>query len=259
MAGFKIPVFAKGTILTHEMLEALKNYEVDLGVLSYEGYSNGIISGCEVSMSGNLLYVNRGILIFDGNLYFLSKELKVMANSGTEWQILQFRMGNISRDKNFLIGEMQLELSSDLNEYPNKIEICRFRLQNGSTLRNQYRDFADINTEFDTVNEIYAKWAGYNNETISNRILKEFAKEAIKKRSWDSQDIMFIQQILALDGRTLNREAIIFYLSVRLKRPYKEMTNIEIYRGLKEVLALRHTADVNNTSSQRTVRRLIVD
>ena len=40
MAGFKIPIFEKGSVLTQEMLESLKGYAVDLGNLSYTGYSD---------------------------------------------------------------------------------------------------------------------------------------------------------------------------------------------------------------------------
>ena len=48
MAGLKIPIFEKGTVLTHEMLEALKEYAMDISTLNYAGYSDGILSGCEV-------------------------------------------------------------------------------------------------------------------------------------------------------------------------------------------------------------------
>ena len=75
MAGIKIPIFESGTVLTQEMLEALKNYAIDLGTLEYAGYADGIISGCEVTMSGNIVYVNRGIVMFSGNLYFIPRDL----------------------------------------------------------------------------------------------------------------------------------------------------------------------------------------
>ncbi len=259
MAGFKVPVFESGTVLTQEMLELLKNYAIDLGTLHYAGYSDGIICGCGVTMSGTILSVNRGIIMFAGNLYFLPQEMKVMVNSGDDWQVLRLIVGNMSRDQNFMIGELQLELTSDITEDSNKIEICRFRLQNGAMLRNKYRNFNDLNTEFDTVNEIYAKWSGYQNKSISNRILVEFAKEARKKNTQNPQDIMLIQQILALDGKTMNREVILYYLSVRLNRKYQEMSNEEIYKALCEVLtSCRPGADMQRAHA-REQRRIIVD
>ncbi len=259
MAGFKIPVFESGTVLTQEMLESLKNYAIDLGTLGLAGYSDGIVSGCGVTMSGNILYVNRGIIMFAGNLYFLPQEMKIMIHPGNDWQVLRLQVGSMSRDKNFLIGELRLELTSDLTETQNKIEICRFRLQNGAMLRNQYRDFNDLSTEFDTINEIYAQWSGYQKKTISNRILIEFAKEARKKNTQNPQDILFIQQILMLNGKSMSREAILYYLSVRLNKPYKDMSNEEIYRSFCEVLrTCKFGTDMQRTRT-REDRRIIVD
>lgn len=89
MAGFKIPIFEKGSVLTQEMLEALKGYAVDLGNLSYTGYSDGILSGCQVTMSGNMLYIHKGMLIYGQRLYFLSKEMNIVVNPGKQWQVLR--------------------------------------------------------------------------------------------------------------------------------------------------------------------------
>lgn len=261
MAGVKIPVFEKGSVLTHEMLEALKEYTVDINVLNYTGYSDGILSGCDVIMSGNTICVNRGIIVFNNQLYILPGEMKVMVNPGRGWQILKLCIGNMSKDKNFMVAELRLELTDDDHEYPNKIEICRFRLQDGARLRNKYRDFQDLCTEFDTVNEIYAKWSAYQKSSISHRVLKEFAKEAMTKRIHNPQDICFIQQILALDGRTLNRDVLLFYLNTRLGKNNSEMTNQDIYRGLQEVLSNIQRGEGTGAMRpmQRTERRILID
>lgn len=260
MAGFKIPIFEKGSVLTQEMLEALKGYAVDLGNLSYTGYSDGILSGCQVTMSGNMLYIHKGMLIYGQRLYFLSKEMNIVVNPGKQWQVLRIRIGNMNKAKNFLIGDMQLELASDVQENKDKIEICRFRLQDGALLRNKYRDFQDLTTEFDTINEIYAQWSGYENPTISNRVLKEFATEAMKKGVKDSADIAFVTQILSLDSKSMNREAIQFYIASRLQRTYTEMSNLDIYRGLQEVLRNVGKQGIEHRPvSAGMERRIIVD
>lgn len=260
MAGLKIPIFEKGSVLTHEMLEVLKKYTIDISTLNYTGYSDGILNGCEVTMSDNMICVNRGIVVFNNQLFLLPQDMKIMVNPGREWQILNLCIGNMSKDKNFMTVELRLELTDDSQEYPNKLEICRFRLQNGARLRNQYRDFQDMCTEFDTVNEIYAKWSSYHKNSISNRVLKEFAKEAITKKIQNQQDICFVQQILALDGKTLNRDVIIFYLNTRLGRNHSEMTNLDIYRGLQEVLKnIQRGGFGGETEMPRAERRILID
>lgn len=259
MAGFKIPVFERGTVLTQEMLETLKSYAIDLATLEYAGYEDGIISGCQVSMLGNMIYVNRGIIKYAGNIYFLPCEFKVMANTGNQWQILRMHVGSMSRDTNFMIGELNLEISSELSAASNKIEICRFRLQGGAVLRNQYRDFNDLSTEFDTINEIHAQWAGYQCKSISNRVLTEYAKEIQKKNSQNIHDVIFIQQIMMLNGKTMARNAILYYISQRLNRPQKEMSNEEIYKALQEILRTSRMAGNAPTGGMREMRRIIVD
>ena len=259
MAGFKIPVFESGTVLTQEMLETMKNYAIDLGNLEYAGYEDGIISGCEVTMSGNYICVNRGIIKYAGNIYFLPQEFRVMINAGNDWQILRLYVGSMSREQNFLIGELHLELTSEQEAAANKIEICRFRLQNGAMLRNSYRDFADLSTEFDTVNEIYAQWSGYQCKTISPRILKEFAKGLRRKALHNMHDFIFLQQIMALDGKSLTREAIQYYISERQNIPYKELTNMEIYRALNDILRSGMSREARPMTGQREMRRIIID
>lgn len=261
MAGVKIPVFEKGAVLTHEMLEALKEYTVDISGLRYQGYADGILSGCEVVMSENMIIVKRGIVVFNQQLYLLPATMAVMVNPGRDWQILKLCIGNMSKDKNFMVAELRLELTNDSQEYPNKIELCRFRLQDGARLRNKYRNFQDLCTEFDTVIEIYAKWSAYQESSISNRVLKEFAQEAMAKKIQNPQDICFIQQILALDGNTLNRDAIVFYLNTRLGKSNSEMTNQDIYTGLQEVLKMIQMGgeSVGVNTMQRRERRILVD
>ena len=259
MAEFKIPIFETGTVLTQEMLETMKMYAIDLGTLSHQGYSDGIISGCEVTMSGDYIYLSRGIIMYSGNLIFLPEEMHVAFSHGNEWQVLQIKVGDMKRDKNFMTGELELELTSELERDSKGIEVCRFRLQNGAILRNEYRDFRDLNTEFDTVNEIYAQWSGYKEQSISGRVLAEFVKEARKKNLQNQHDIAFIQQVLNLDGKTMNREAILFYISNRMNKPYKELSNMEMYKDLSEILRMGSNALGGNSMNQRMDRRIIID
>lgn len=259
MAGFKIPIFEHGTVLTQEMMEILKNYAIDLATLEYAGYEDGIISGCQVSMSGNMLYVSRGIIKYAGNIYFLPNEFKIAANAGNQWQVLRIHIGSMSRDANFMIGEMHLELSSELEAASNKIEICRFRLQGGALLRNEYRDFSDLSTEFDTINEIYAKWSGYQCNSISNRVLMEYAKVLQKRNMNNMLDSLFVQQIMMLNGETMSKNAILYYISQRLNRPFREMDNEEIYKALLQILRTNRMTDNATTDRMKEARRIIVD
>ena len=259
MAVIKIPVFESGCVLTREMLEALKQYPIDFGELNFGNYSDGIISGCRVSMENGIVSVESGMVMHRGMLLFVPDGLKATVLSGNEWHVLQFVISDLRREDNFLICDVNLEISTDVQETQGNIEICRFRLQSGARLRNEYQDYHDLNTEFDTVNEIYAKWSGYKKETISARVLEEFAKEAMRKGVTNPQDAAMVQQILALGGRSINRDCIQFYISSRLSRPYVEMSNLEIYKGMEEILRNLKFTGERAPVKGREDRRIIVD
>lgn len=55
------------------------------------------------------------------------------------------------------------------------------------------------------------------------------------------------------------RDSIQFYLSTRLAKPYKEMTNMEIYTGLGEVLRNLRSVKEHTVGRPRDDRRIIVD
>lgn len=259
MAFVKLPVFESGSVLTHEMLEELKKYAMDVGSLNYAEYADGIIRGCQVMVEGMKLMLTRGIVCYHGRLLFVPEGLHTVVSPCNEWHALCLQIGEIYKEKNFQVSEVQLNVVTDVAQMDDQIEICRFRIQEGAHLRSQYRDFNDLNTEFDTINEIYAKWSGYQASTISFHILEEFAREAIKKGVQNPQDVAFIQQILSLGGRSMNRAAIEFYIASRLGKPYKSMSGLEIYRGFNEILRNLRFSGERTPMRQRDERRIIVD
>ncbi|MBO4749965.1 MAG: hypothetical protein J5546_06565 [Lachnospiraceae bacterium] len=259
MAEIKIPVFESGCVLTREMLDLMENMTLDLSSLLLDGFSDGIVSGCGVSMQNGIISIARGIVKIKDHVLFIPGGLEVGVTAGNEWHVLQLRFGTPYREDNFLVRKVTLELSNDLSGGEDVIEVCRFRLQGGAQLRNQYRDYQDLNTEYDTVNEIYAKWSGYGKASVSNRVLEGFAKEAIRRGIQNPQDESFVQMVLNLNGRSMARDSIQFYISSRLSRPYKDLTNMEIYVGLGEVLRQLRSTKEHVPGRQRDDRRIIVD
>lgn len=258
MSGLKIPNFQKGSILTLEMLEALKELSAGWGRLEYKGYADGILSGCQVTMSDNVLYVNEGILIYREELYFIQEKIVVPYQWQEGWQALRVYIEDISDEKNFREGKIQILLSKDLEAQENTIELCRFYLQEGANLRNEYRDFNDFATNYDTVNEIYAKWSAYGESSVSIRLLKEFVKEVEKKKSTNVHDILIVQQIKNAGGKTITREAITYYLNSRLDKNNIYYTNLEVYQGLQEILK-EIQSGVREVRKETRNRRMIVE
>ena len=210
MKGYKMPIFAKGSLLSQEMLEALKDFEVGFAKNSYTGYSDGIIAGVKVHVTQGVIYIDNGIVKYQDKIFFISDNTKVPISPDNKWQAVKIVFMDAENTATFETQGMSIEVTENLEHESCKIEICRVRLQDGARLRSDYRNFEDMSTEFDTINVIDAQWAAYGKESINPLVLHEFAKEAIKYNIDNSQDITFIHQILNNNGHAINRELIQF-------------------------------------------------
>lgn len=258
MTGLKIPKFQKGSILTMEMLEALKDLSAGWGRLEYKGYADGVLSGCEVTMSENIIYVQNGMLVYREELYFIQEKIMVPYQWQEGWQALKVQIEDGSNERNFKEGKLQIILTEDMTHQDNTIELCRFYLQKGASLRNEHRDFNDLATNYDTVNEIYANWSAYGEASVSIRLLRQFVREAEKKNSNNMQDVLMIQQIKNAGGKTITRESLVYYLNIRLQNNKEQYTNLEIYEGLQKVL---NEMQSQTTEVKREIRnrRMIIE
>lgn len=258
MTGYKMPMFMKGNLLTQDMLNALKEYELQISESYFAGYSDGIITGLDIQVTKGVIYIGKGIVKYQNRLFFIPDNTTVQIQPIDAWQTVRLVFGDIEITKTFAEQDMEIEVSRNTQHEEKSIEICRVRLQDGARLRSDYRNFEDMKTEFDTVNVIEAQWAAYGKESISPVILREFAKEAEKCTLGNQQDMMFVQQILNQNGKALNRELIEFYLNNRQEKKNPQYTNIEIYQGLCNVLKQIKTGKAQTTENRRP-RRVLVD
>lgn len=259
MIGQKIPLFTSGNILTQEMLEAMKDYSIGFGELTYNGYSDGILRGCKVTTTQDLIILNRGILIKDEKVFFITEPISIPYRPTNEWLIFKVSFQGEVKTESFITRDIEVKLSSESELQENEIEICRFKLQQGARLRYEYQSFDDRATEFDTIHEIHAKWAAYEKSSITPIILNAYAKEAMKSRNLEAYDIAFCQQIFNSNGQSLNRDGIVFYLMTKLDKPYKAYNNEEIYEGLKDALKKIKGKRVERSVRETGNRRIIVD
>ncbi len=258
MPGFKMPLFSKGNLLSQEMLEAIRDYELHLAQNIYCGYSDGIISGAKISVKQGTVFVGQGIVKYEDRIFMISEDVQVRINPTGAWQTINLVFGERESTRTFEKQEMNIEVSENLQKERNKIEICRVRLQDGARLRSEYRNLEDMRTEFDTINVLEAQWAAYGKSSIHPQILMEFVKEANKGRIENSQDIVFVQQILNGNGQALNRDLVQYYLDYRLDQKVENYTNWDIYQGLCRVLK-QIRSGVEQRTEMRRPRRMIID
>lgn len=234
MFEYHYPLFEKKRILRAEMLEQLRDYPKDLIQLSFDGFGNGIVKGCEISWEKDCLTIHKGMIYYNGNLYFLRQpyELECKANDRLRYVKVQFltevvEIGKVSGSTRILLEEKEVDEACEL-------ELGRFRLQEGARLRDCYEDFEDYSTRYDTVNRIYAPYAVLGGTTLQPDIIKSFAKEMLQKQVSDPYDISFALLVLGNEGK-VGIDCIKQYLQIKMKQNIS-MKNEEVYDCFLQLL-----------------------
>lgn len=257
MKDYRVPIFKKGNLLTHEMLDAMMQYSIGFAEYSYTGYSDGVLTGCGVHGESGVIYAEKGLVYQNGNLITFEGG-SVKASPANEWQAVKLCIADMEHSQNYSERQMRICVTTKLERERNSIELCRVKLQKGAVIRSVYQSYEDFDTEYDTVNQIHAQWAAHGSESISPAILNGFAADAMKCSISDARDISFMQQILSYSGRALPRKAVQYYIAVRQGRDYRELTNEEIYKQLGAILRQIRTGKAPEAAARKD-RRIIVD
>ncbi len=124
----------------------------------------------------------------------------------------------------------------------NQMEMCRFYLREGSVLRDSYKNFADMSTEYDTINLICATVAGIGEKTLHPLVVKQFGEEIWNAKEKETFDLAFSYMIASSKGK-IERQAIIRYLQGKgRKESEKDLSawdNNMIYAEMERILRHR--------------------
>lgn len=241
----RYPLFKYGRILKKEALEELRDHSVDLLNIRYEGYTDGIISGLRLKADNEkkLLTMGRGMVKFDGHVYLINKSIDIPYIHSDKKEVLKLSFCKIKDEIDFDICEIKAELSTDESPRENEIFICSFMLKSGFVLRDEYRNFADMGTEYDTINLIESQWSGYERPSFNIDVLREYAKEYLESKRCDYTDRDFCYMVLnSTEG--VDRNIIESYISYRENSDTVEkLSNKDIYKRLAAIMKSSNPAD----------------
>lgn len=235
MFSNKYPVFSRGRILKLEMLDCIRDFPKDIVNVHINGYANGILTGCRLSVNDDYIIISPGIICFDQDIYILKENYKVPYTHTNETAVLKVKFTGENSNQDFVSYITEVFIDNDTNVHKDEIELCRFKLKEGAKLRNNYTDFEDMTTEYNTINIINSQFAAYENSTISPYVLKYFAKEAFKYKLSNPLDISFCMQCFQ-NEKAINKELIISYISSRLDQEHEDYSNERIYKYLIRIL-----------------------
>ncbi|MEC1180050.1 DNA and RNA helicase [Metasolibacillus meyeri] len=232
------PHFQKGRILKREMLENLRDYPRDIANLYFEDYSNGIIAGLDITVDGTNLIVARGIAKQQGYIYTLTAEYTLSYAATERETVLLLQFDAPQPEPDFTQYTAQLILADATTALDNTLELARFKLKAGAILRTGYTDFADLATEYNTLNYLHCQYAGQQVSTYHPILLKTYARELLKNRTTNPYDIAFALQ--CLNQERIEREVVDWYISNRLELPYQPLSNEQAHHYLTRILSNGH-------------------
>lgn len=252
------PAFERGRIMKKELLWALRDYSYSALKLQYRDYPDGIISGCGIHAEGNVLWIMPGVIKCQDFIFLLTDEEKISYASAGKYVSLKFRLLGTEVLPDYTRYRTEFMLDEEILRKPNEVEICRFQLKKGAELRTDYKDFYDIQTEYDTVNLADATWSAQGGNTLSKTVMDYFARKVLECGKADVGDIQFSYMVLQ-SREAVRYEILTDYITRKTGVPKGEITLREAFRLLDRILeGIRHGRDMHNLGQKENVQRMII-
>jgi len=250
------PVFATGRVLKADMLSEGMNYPEEMFTCLFQGYSDGILSGMDITITKQLLVVHPGILRYRGMFYYSMQAEKVPYQADGKQYYLRIRFHEEHKTKDSVIRTTELMLSDETEMQVSEMELARFKLKEGALLRQDYQNFSDFNTEHNTLNIIHALYAAKGKASLSPVLTAYFGRELLR-RSNENIDISFALECLR--GEVINRQQIMAYIEKRFNdEKISEAVNLSIYHALEQILQMVGREEGKQERSHKN-RRILVE
>ena len=250
----RYPLFAGGRILKKEALWDLRDYAYESWQLYYEDYTDGIIKGCEVRVEGQKLVVGRGIMKYRNFIYLLREEAVIPFTAENRLMVLKASFRKKEGNPDCLVYQVAFFLDDSPALQDDQIELCRFHLRAGSVLRDTYKNFYDMNTEYDTINLLHATMAGRGRGRMHPKVMLRFAEELKRRKEKQAADYAFSYQIDNTAG-VIARETVLSYLADRRREDTSAETkgwdNVAVFHELEGILG--HNGNEGNSRTGRKV------
>ena len=213
----RVPIFAGRRILKKESLWDIRDYTYAGWQLYYAEYTDGLLKGCDIRAEDVQLVIGKGMLKFHDFIYLMMEEERVDYQPKNRWQMLKAEFSEDETNLDYKAYRVRFFLDEELELGENQMEMCRFYLREGSALRDSYKNFADMSTEYDTVNLICATVAGIGEKTLHPLVVKQFGEELWNMEEKDQFDFGFCSLVWNTQGR-VERKVIAAYLSNKMKK-----------------------------------------
>lgn len=253
------PLFERNRILKKELLWSLRDYSFAHIQLEYQEYDQGILRGYDIKVLENDLVIGPGIFKYGTFVCLQTEEERVPYTPKEQLQYLRMKVEVDKTSQDYIAYKMEYYLTTDEKKEENEFELCRFHLRSGAKLRDQYRDFGDMETEYDTVNLIHSEWGGLGGKTLSPAIVKHFARIVLESENSQLEDRSFAYLCLTQPG-AVPVHVLASYVSKRSgMRLEEEVNNQMIYRSICRIIKEIQRGREESVGCRKERHRILVD
>ena len=253
------PLFERNRILKKELLWSLRDYSFAHIQLEYQEYDQGILRGYEIKVMENDLVIGPGIFKYGEFVCLQTEEERVPYTPKEQLQYLRIKVEVDSSSQDYIAYKMGYYLTTDEKKEENEFELCRFHLRSGARLRDQYRDFGDMETEYDTVSLIHSEWGGMGGKTLSPTIVKYFARIVLESENSQLEDRSFAYLCLTQPGG-IPVHVLASYVNKRSGTQLETVVNNQlIYRSMRSIIEETQKVGEKNGGSRKERHRILVD
>ncbi|MCI9046461.1 MAG: hypothetical protein HFG71_04180 [Hungatella sp.] len=231
------PLFEEGRILKRDSLDLMRDYAPDFFSLLFREYGNGVVTGFSVRGDGKDLVVSPGILKHGASFFCMKEEARLeFCMYGQMVQVIFKRTGS-SFSPDFKTERFELSLEPVRVLGDGEYELGRFLLEQGARLRSyeEYQDFNDLVTEFNTLNPVHIPYACEGGCTLAPFILRLYGKGVFGSEKALPLDLSF--SVACLNSSIVSAELIQRYLLAREQGGDGDRGNWYLYQGLGRLYA----------------------
>ena len=190
------PTFKNGKILTSEMLIALRDMAWLREQIAYQDYPKGVIFGCRLRIEGHYICIGPGQIKCRDYLFLMGEEERIEYAPTEHYISLKFKAGEKEEFNGYICYQTSFFLDTRLELGEDEVELCRFKLKEGARLRTEYKNFSDIQTEYDTLNLAHATWAAADGNSLSKEVTDFFARQVLSCAKAENTDRQFAYLLL---------------------------------------------------------------
>ncbi|RKJ44891.1 hypothetical protein D7X25_24625 [bacterium 1XD42-8] len=241
------------------MLTALRDLAWLKEQIAYLDYPKGIIYGCKLRVENQHISIGPGQIKCRDYVFLLGEEERIEYVSTQNYVSLKFKVREREEFSGYIRYKTCFFLDASLELLDDEVELCRFKLKDGARLRTEYKDFYDIQTEYDTLNLAHATWSAADGNSLSKEVTDFFARKVLACEEAGEGDPQFAYLLLQ-SREAVRTELLKDYLMGKTGQKQKEdFVPEDAFYKLEQVLKdIRGGGNAKRDRGTRKRERLIV-